>query len=131
MVDPLPNLVFTRDSSVWIGDRVVVSSLAAPGRAREAALLRVLYQHHPRFTGTTMLYGPHLEPLAGGDLVLLGPGVLAAGVTERTAPAASSGWPARCCAAGLAHSVLAVPTAPGAGRRTWTRSARWSTRAPW
>ncbi len=109
VVDPLPNLVFTRDSSVWIGDRVVVSSLAAPGRAREAALLRVLYQHHPRFRGTAMLYGPHLEPLAGGDLVLLGPGVLAAGVTERTAPAAIERLARQVLGAGLAHSVLAVP----------------------
>ena len=109
VVDPLPNLVFTRDSSVWIGDRVVVASLAAPGRAREAALLRMLYQHHPRFTGTAMLYGPHLEPLAGGDLVLLGPGVLAAGVTEWTAPAAVERLARQALAAGLAHSVLAVP----------------------
>jgi arginine deiminase len=109
VVDPLPNLVFTRDSSVWIGDQVVVSSLAAPGRAREAALLRVLYQHHPRFTGTALLYGPHLEPLAGGDLVLLGPGVLAAGVTERTAPAAVERLARQVLRAGLAHTVLAVP----------------------
>ena len=109
VVDPLPNLVFTRDSSVWIGDQVVVSSLAAPGRAREAALLRVLYQHHPRFTGTAVLYGPHLEPLAGGDLVLLGPGVLAAGVTERTVPAAVERLGRQVLRAGLAHTVLAVP----------------------
>ena len=73
VLDPLPNLVFTRDSSVWIRDRVVVSSLTAPHRAREAALLRVLYGHHPRFAGTKVLYGPHLEPLAGGDIVLLAP----------------------------------------------------------
>ena len=109
VVDPLPNLIFTRDSSVWIGDRVAVASLVAPGRAREAALLRMLYQHHPRFTGTAMLYGPHLEPLAGGDLVLLGPGVLAAGVTERTTPAAVERLARQALAAGLAHTVLAVP----------------------
>ena len=47
VVDPLPNLVFTRDSSAWIGDQVAVASLAAPTRDREAALLAVLYRHHP------------------------------------------------------------------------------------
>src|SRR5207244_2715375 len=31
-VDPLPNLLFTRDSSVWIADRVAISSLAMPAR---------------------------------------------------------------------------------------------------
>ena len=41
VIDPLPNLLFTRDSSVWIGDRVAVTSLAMPARARET-------QAHPR-----------------------------------------------------------------------------------
>ena len=34
LIDPLPNLLFTRDSSVWIQDRVAVTSLAMPARAR-------------------------------------------------------------------------------------------------
>ncbi len=38
VIEPLPNLVFTRDSSFWVGDRVAVASLAAPGRRREADL---------------------------------------------------------------------------------------------
>src|SRR5262249_45222909 len=33
IIDPLPNLLFTRDSSAWIGDRVAVTSLAMPARA--------------------------------------------------------------------------------------------------
>ena len=37
VIDPLPNLLFTRDSSVWIRDRVAVTSLAMPARdARDA-----------------------------------------------------------------------------------------------
>jgi arginine deiminase len=109
VVDPLPNLVFTRDSSAWIGDQVAVASLAAPSRDREAALLAVLYRHHPRFAGTGMLYGPYLEPLAGADIVLLAPGVLAAGVSERTSPAGVERLARQVFAAGLAHTVLAVP----------------------
>jgi arginine deiminase len=34
LIDPLPNLLFTRDSSVWIRDRVAVTSLAMPARER-------------------------------------------------------------------------------------------------
>ena len=33
VIDPLPNLLFTRDSCVWIGDQVAVTSLAMPARA--------------------------------------------------------------------------------------------------
>jgi arginine deiminase len=107
VIDPLPNLVFTRDSSVWVGDRVAVSSLGA--RGREASLLAVLYAHHPRFAGTKMLYGPHLEPIAGGDIVLLAPGVIAVGVSEQTSPAGVERLARQAFPAGLAHTVLAVP----------------------
>ena len=107
VLDPVPNLVFTRDSSVWIGDRVAVSSLGA--RSREARLLAVLYAHHPRFAGTKMLYGPHLEPVAGGDIVLLAPGVIAVGVSEQTSPAGVERLARQAFLAGLAHTVLAVP----------------------
>jgi arginine deiminase len=107
VLDPVPNLVFTRDSSVWIGDRVAVSSLGA--RGREACLLAVLYAHHPRFAGTKMLYGPHLEPVAGGDIVLLAPGVIAVGVSEQTSPAGVERLARQAFLAGLAHTVLAVP----------------------
>ena len=107
VIDPLPNLVFTRDSSVWVGDRVAVSSLGA--RGREASLLAVLYAHHPRFVGTKMLYGPHLEPIVGGDIVLLAPGVIAVGVSEQTSPAGVERLARQAFPAGLAHTVLAVP----------------------
>jgi arginine deiminase len=107
VLDPVPNLVFTRDSSVWIGDRVAVSSLGA--RGREARLLAVLYAHHPRFAGTKMLYGPHLEPVAGGDIVLLAPGVIAVGVSDQTSPAGVERLARQAFLAGLAHTVLAVP----------------------
>ena len=109
VIDPLPNLVFTRDSSAWIGDQVAVASLAGPARDREAALLAALYRNHPRFAGTRLLYGPHLEPLAGGDIVLLAPGVLAVGISERTSPAGVERLARQVLAGRLAHTVLAVP----------------------
>ena len=38
LIDPLPNLLFTRDSCVWIRDRVAITSLAMPARiARDPA----------------------------------------------------------------------------------------------
>src|SRR3954453_1817133 len=49
LVDPLPNLLFRRDSSVWIRDKVAVTSLAMPARERESLLTELIYTRHPRF----------------------------------------------------------------------------------
>jgi arginine deiminase len=111
VIDPLPNLLFTRDSSVWVRDRVAVTSLAMPARGRETTLTRAIYSHHPRFSGTELLYSPDLEHLEGGDVLLLAPGVLAVGVGERTTPAGAERLARRVFAAGLAHTILAVPIA--------------------
>ncbi len=110
-VDPLPNLLFTRDSSVWIGDRVTIPSLAMPARQRETSLTDLIYAHHPRFAGTGRAYGAHSAPVEGGDVLLLGPGVVAVGVGERTTPAGAESFARSVLADGLAHTVLAVPIA--------------------
>jgi arginine deiminase len=109
IIDPLPNLTFIRDSSVWISDRVAVTSLAAASRRRESELLGVIYGHHPRFAGTKCLYGPELEQVAGGDVLLLAPSVIAIGVGGRTTPAGAERLARRVFDAGLAHTMLAVP----------------------
>ncbi|HEY7173361.1 MAG TPA: arginine deiminase [Micromonosporaceae bacterium] len=111
VIDPLPNLLFTRDSSLWIGDHAAVTSLAMPARARETTLTHAIYRHHPHFAGTPMLYQPGLEHLEGGDVLLLAPGVIAVGVGERTTPAGAERLARRAFEAGLAHSVLVVPIA--------------------
>ena len=128
VVDPLPNLLFTRDSSVWIRGEVAVTSPSMMARRREATLLRAIYAAHPRFAGTATVYEPQSEWLEGGDVLLLGPGVLAVGTGQRTTPAgverlARAGvrpraWRTRCWSCRSRRS----------GRPcTSTRSARWST----
>lgn len=109
VLDPLPNLVFTRDSSLWIGDQIAVASLAAERRRRESGLAAVVYRHHPRFTGTKWLYRHDLEHLDGGDILLLSPGVIAIGVGERTTAAGAERLARNVFDAGLAHTMLAVP----------------------
>jgi arginine deiminase len=109
VIEPLPNLVFTRDTSFWVGDRVAVASLAAPGRRREADLVALIYGHHPRFAGLKRLYGPELEQVDGGDVLLLAPSVLAVGVGQRTTPAGVERLARHVLDAGLAHTVLAIP----------------------
>ena len=111
VVPPLPNLLFTRDSSVCIGGRVAVTSPSMRARQRETWLTDVIYRHHPRFAGTNVLYSPGEEWLEGGDVLLLAPGVVAIGVGQRTTPAGAETLAARLFAVGLAESVLVVPIA--------------------
>ncbi|MFC5676754.1 arginine deiminase [Aeromicrobium endophyticum] len=111
LINPLPNLLFTRDSSVWLRDRVAVTSLAMPARVRETQLTGLIYRHHERFVGTPVVHGPHLEHLEGGDVLELSPGVIAVGIGERTTPAGLERFAQQVLADGLAHTVLAVPIA--------------------
>ncbi len=111
LVDPLPNLLFTRDSSVWVRDRVAITSLSMPARKRETQLTELIYTEHPRFRGTRRLHGWHSEHVEGGDVLLLAPGVIAVGVGERTTPAGVERFARQVFHADLAHTVLAVPIA--------------------
>ncbi len=109
VIPPLPNLLFTRDSSVWVGSQVAVTSLAMPARGRETTLTQAIYTHHSRFLGVQRLYGPSLEHMEGGDVLLLARGVVAVGVGERTTPAGAERLARRVFHRGLAHTVLVVP----------------------
>jgi arginine deiminase len=131
VVDPLPNLLFTRDSSVWIGDEVAVASLAMPARDRETHLLGLVYAHHPRFSGVVTAYEPSWEHVEGGDVLVVGPGR-----AGRRGPAngprrpAWSGSPARPSAAAW-HTPCWRCRSPRSGPPcTWTPSAPWSTATP-
>ena len=90
VLDPLPNHLFTRDPSAWIGDTVSVSAMAHPARRRESLHLEMIYRHHPRFAGTG---GPRrilgrdgagAATVEGGDVMMLSPRVVAVGLSERT-----------------------------------------------
>ncbi|MCV7196332.1 arginine deiminase [Mycobacterium angelicum] len=111
VIEPLPNLVFTRDSSIWMGPRVVIPSLALRARVREASLTDLIYAHHPRFTGVRRAYESRTAPVEGGDVLLLAPGVVAVGVGERTTPAGAEALARSLFDDELAQTVLAVPIA--------------------
>ncbi len=109
LIGPLPNLLFTRDSSVWIRDRVTITSLAMPARRRETQLTELIYTFHPRFAGVNRIHGWEKEHLEGGDVLALADGVLAIGVGERTTPAGVERLSRDAFDLGLAHAILAVP----------------------
>jgi arginine deiminase len=109
VIDPLPNLLFTRDSSVWIDNHVAVTSCAMPARSRETHLTQLIYTAHPRFAETVTLTRSKTEHVEGGDVLLLARGVIAIGVGERTTPAGAERLARQVFDRGLAHTVLAVP----------------------
>ena len=111
IIDPLPNLLFTRDSSVWVRDRVAVTSLAMPARERETQLTDLIYHLHPRFAANPRIHDWQREHVEGGDVLLLSPDVVAVGVGERTTPAGAERLARQVLAAGLVETVLAVPIA--------------------
>jgi arginine deiminase len=114
VIRPLPNLLFTRDSAVWLDHGVAVTQLAMPARRRESTITGAIYTHHPRFAGTELLYGGSIADqawLEGGDVLVLAPGVLAIGVGQRTSPAGVEAFAQRLFATDEAQTVLAVPIA--------------------
>jgi arginine deiminase len=119
VVDPLPNLVFMRDTCLWIGDRVAVTN--PPGRRREAELVAIATGYHPMFAGAKRLYEPDYEELAGGDVLLLAPGVVAIGIGAHTSPAGMERLARQVFDSASAHTVLAVLADPNSAECLDTR----------
>ncbi|APW43481.1 arginine deiminase [Rhodoferax saidenbachensis] len=122
LLAPLPNTLFTRDSSCWIHDGVVLSPMYWSARRQETLLLTAVYRFHPEFAGTTTEWWGDpdqdhgLASLEGGDVMPLGNGVVLIGMGERTAPQAVSQLARQLFARGSATRVLAaqMPKSRGA-----------------
>ncbi|HEX2026399.1 MAG TPA: arginine deiminase family protein, partial [Nitriliruptorales bacterium] len=113
LLEPLPNAVFMRDSSAWIGEGVVVSPMSRLVRRREADLLRLVYNLHTRFVDAPIWFGQ--DPSAhfpatveGGDVLVVGNGGLAIGVSERTTPPGVEALAVRLFAHAVVKRILAV-----------------------
>ncbi len=93
LLDPLPNLYFTRDPFSAVGRGIAFSRMHAPTRQRETIYGRYIFSHHPDFLGQVKSwYAPDAPfSLEGGDLLNLGSGVLGAGLSQRTQPEALEG----------------------------------------
>jgi len=109
---PLPNHLFTRDTSAWIYDGVSINAMAKPARRRESIHYDAIYRHHPQFTASSYpvwsdeLGGP--AQLEGGDVLVIGNGCVLVGMGERTRPAGVERLARRLFAGGSATSVIAV-----------------------
>ncbi|MEO5796821.1 MAG: arginine deiminase [Rhodoferax sp.] len=122
LLPPLPNTLFTRDNSCWIGSGVVLSPMYWPARRQETLLMTAVYRFHPVFAGTvTEWWGDPdadhgLASLEGGDVMPVGHGVVLIGMGERSSPQGVSQLARRLFAQGAATHVLAaqLPKSRGA-----------------
>ena len=90
---PLPNTLFQRDNSAWIYGGVTINPMAKPARQRESLHSRAVYAYHLLFADTAFpVYyggddtGHQPATLEGGDIHVLGRGVVLIGMGERTTP---------------------------------------------
>lgn len=99
VLPPLPNSLFTRDSSAWLFGGVVLPPLFWSARRLEVVNLSIIYRHHPRFASADFQYwyppagdagrfavedfsqGVSLE---GGDLMPIGNRTVLVGLGERS-----------------------------------------------
>ncbi|CAI0996985.1 Arginine deiminase [Serratia grimesii] len=93
IMKPLPNHLFTRDTSCWIYNGVSINPMAKPARQRETNNLRAIYKWHPYFANGnfTTYFGDEERnydhaTLEGGDVLVIGRGAVLIGMSERTTP---------------------------------------------
>jgi arginine deiminase len=108
VIPPLPNHMFTRDTSAWIYDGVSVNAMAMRARRRETLHLRAIYAHHPLFAGSFRIWNDGDAQLEGGDVLVIGNRTVLIGMGERTRPAAVEVLAQRLFAAEAAERVIAV-----------------------
>ena len=89
--EPLPNQIFTRDSSCWIYNGVTVNHMYWPARRKETLYLRAIYKYHPYFKdGDFAIWWGDEDgsfgnaTLEGGDVMPIGNGIVLIGMGERT-----------------------------------------------
>ena len=90
---PLPNLFFTRDVGIVIGEHSVIGSMRYGVRWTEELLIKALFRYHPDLENAGILYDGSEErrnnyTLEGGDVHPLRPDLLVLGFSERSSPAA-------------------------------------------
>ena len=110
---PLPNHLFTRDTSSWIGGGVAVSSMRKPARRRETINQEIVYRLHPRFASASVPFWKHgtldgSATIEGGDIINAGEGVLIIGASERTTPQGIERLALRLFAGDAAREVIVL-----------------------
>lgn len=113
LLPPLPNTLYTRDTTCWIYGGVTLNPLYWPARHEETVLTTAIYKFHPDFTQAkfevwwgdpTVNHGS--ATLEGGDVMPIGNGVVLIGMSERTSRQAITQLAAALFAKGGAERII-------------------------
>jgi arginine deiminase len=111
LMPPLPNTLYTRDTTCWIYGGLTLNPLFWPARHDETLLMKAIYEFHPDYTGSTVWWGDPektwgLATLEGGDVLIPGNGVVLIGMSERSSRQAITQVASELFAAGAAEKVI-------------------------
>ncbi|CAH0524597.1 arginine deiminase [Vibrio hippocampi] len=115
VIEPLPNHLFTRDTSCWLYNGVSLNPMMKPARQRETNHLRAIYRWHPTFAGQDFInyFGDddlHYDNanIEGGDVLVIGNGAVLIGISERTTPQGVENLAASLFRTKQASQVIAI-----------------------
>ena len=122
VLPPLPNTLFTRDSSCWIFGGVSVNPMYWPARRLEAYNVAAIYRYHPMFAEADFeFWYPTIDDedrfraedfgrasLEGGDVQPIGNGTVLIGMSERSQARMIEQVARSLFAKGAAERVVAV-----------------------
>lgn len=113
LLGPLPNHLFTRDTSAWIYDGVSINAMRWPARQRETVHFEAIYRHHPLFRDEdfnvwSQGQADYPSTIEGGDVLVIGSGAVLIGMSERTTPQAVEMLAHELFAAGSAQTIVAL-----------------------
>ena len=113
LLPPLPNHLFTRDTSCWIYNGVSINSMMMQARQRETINYEAIYRWHPLFAGSDFPVwseGTQAGPatVEGGDVQIIGNGAVLVGVSERTTAQGIERLASRLFAGGNVNRIIAV-----------------------
>jgi arginine deiminase len=108
---PLPNQLFTRDTSFWLYGGVAISTMFWPARQKETLNVEAIYRFHPRYRDAVIWFGgaDHdwgAATIEGGDVMPAGEGVVLVGHGERSTARAASILAGNLFRAGAARMVI-------------------------
>ncbi|ALO11547.1 Arginine deiminase [Streptomyces venezuelae] len=89
LMPPLPNTLYTRDTTCWLYGGVTLNPLYWPARHGETLLMKAVYAFHPDYRSATVWWGDPEQgwgqaTFEGGDIMPVGNGVVLMGMSERT-----------------------------------------------
>jgi arginine deiminase len=111
LLPPLPNTLYTRDTTCWLYGGLTMNPLYWAARQEETLLYKAIYQFHPDYVGSTVWWGdPEKDwgqaSFEGGDIMPVGNGVVLMGMSERTSRQAITQVAAALFEQGAAEKVV-------------------------